>query len=528
MTDMMLAPEHPGVSRSGVSRRQFTATSAATAALLASGFTITACGGSSGSATAKRALRIGQFWPPVSLDPAKAGGESLFYINPAYDPLIHRAADGSLQPRLATSWRYLGKGNTAFEIRLRERVTFSDGAPLNAEAVKRNIEYFQKAAGQAAAFLAPITKVKALDELTVHLELAQPHPQLPALFSQDYFAGSLISPKALADPGTLAKQTFGAGPYKLAPGETVAGDHYTYVPNPEYWNAKDRHYDKIVIKVLPNENTALAALKTGQVDVISGSYAIAGGAANAGLRIASSPNIVMGIQLNDRAGKLSRPLGDVRIRQAMNYAVDRKKITKALLGEYGVLTDQPAVPGQDGHNDREFYPYDPQKAKELLAEAGHADGFTLPVVIPSTPAFPGEIAQAIAADLEKVGVTLKISAKEAAGAAQEITKFPASTMGWGALPVYFMGRGLWLRDAVGMNPFRSSDPEVEKLDRQAAAADEKTRAGLDRDIVRRVVEQAWFLPVCLSPVFLFYRDSVRIEAPQGKPFPSVVDWQPAK
>ncbi|GHE59781.1 peptide ABC transporter substrate-binding protein [Streptomyces spiralis] len=512
--------------RPGLSRRRF----AATATVLASGLTLTACSGgagSAGSATSHSTLRIGQFWPPVSLDPAKAGGESLFYLNPAYDPLIHRAADGSLRPRLATSWRYLGKGNTAFEIKLRAGVTFSDGAPLDAEAVERNIAYFKQAAGQAAAFLAPVAKVEALDEHTVHLALSQPHPQLPALFTQDYFAGNLISPRALADPGGLARRTYGAGPYMLAPAETVAGDHYTYVPNPRYWNAKDRRYDRIVIKVLPNENTALAALKTGQVDVISGSYAIASGAARAGLKVASSPNIVMGIQLNDRAGKLCPPLRDVRVRQALNHAVDRQKITKALLGAYGTPTDQPAVPGQDGHNDTVFYPHDPVKAKQLLAAAGHADGFTLPVVVPSTPAFPGEIAQAIAADLEKVGVRMRITAKDPAGAAQEITKYPASTMGWGALPVYFMGRGLWLRDAVGMNPFHSSDPELERLDRQAAAADEKTRSGLDRDIVRRVVEQAWFLPVCLSPVFLFHRDSVRIEAVRDRPFPSVVDWRPA-
>ncbi|MGX1676077.1 ABC transporter substrate-binding protein [Streptomyces sp. NPDC055400] len=524
MSDTDTIPMPP--PRGAISRRHFTAGSA----LLASGFSLTACQTNSASSknSSTSTLRIGQFWPPASLDPAKGGGESLFYINPAYDPLIHRAPDGSLKPRLATSWRYLGRGNTAFEIILRKGVAFSDGAPLNADAVRKNISYFQKAAGQAAAFLAPVSQVDTVDEHTVHLALSQPHPQLPALFTQDYFAGNLISPKALADPRGLSARTFGAGPYTLAPAQSVSGDHYTYVPNPTYWNTEDRRYSKVVIKVLPNENTALAALKTGQVDVISGSYAIAGGAHRAGMRIDSSPNIIMGLQLNDRAGTLCRPLGDVRVRQALNYAVDRARITKALLGSYGVATDQPAVPGQDGHNDTVFYPHDPDKARQLLARSGHSDGFTLPVVVPSAPAFPGEIAQAVAADLEKIGVTLKITAKEATAAAQVITKFPASTMGWGALPVYFMGRGLWLREAVGMNPFHSSDAQVQKLDRQAAAADGATRAGLDRDIVRRVTEQAWFLPVCLSPVFLFSLDTVDIGTQEGKPFPSPVDWRPAK
>jgi ABC-type transport system substrate-binding protein len=337
----------------------------------------------------------------------------------------------------------------------------------------------------------------------------------------------VISPAAVAKPDLLATQSFGAGPYVLLPGETVAGDHYTYAVNPKYFNQRDRHYEKITIKVLPNENTALAALKTGQVDVIAGSYAIADGAKSAGMRITSSPNIVMGIQLNDREGTLSPPLKDIRVRQALNYAIDRVKITKALLGDYGIPAEQPAAPGEDGYNETNFYSHDPDKARKMLAEAGYPNGFDLPAVIPSAPTFPSDIAQAVASELEKVGVRLKITTRDPATAASELPKFPASIMGWGVLPVYFMGRGLWLRTAIGMNPFHSSDPMLEDLDKQAAAADAETRKRLDKQIVRRVVELGWFLPVCLSPVFLFYRDAVEIDSVAGKPFPSVVSWHPA-
>ncbi|SMD25013.1 ABC transporter substrate-binding protein [Kibdelosporangium aridum] len=471
-------------------------------------------------------LRMGTYWPPVSLNPAKAGGESSYYLSPAYEPLIYRAPDGTYQPRLANSWRYLGTGNKAFEITLRQGVTFSDGSPVNADAVKASIEYFRKAAGQAAAFLAPVTEITVVGPSTLQLRLSEPHPRMPTLFTQDFLAGNVISPAGIASPELLATQSFGAGPYVLVPAETVANDHYTYTPNPSYWNGKGRHYEKITIKVLPNENTALAALKTGQVDVIAGSYAIADGAKSAGMRITTSPNIVMGIQLNDREGTLSPPLKDIRVRQALNFAVDRVKITKALLGEYGIPVDQPSAPGEDGYR-QPFYYHDPGRAAAMLADAGYPNGFELPVVIPSTPAFPAEMAQAIAAELERVKVRLKITTREPASAATELTKFPASSMGWGVLPAYFMGRGLWLRDAIGMNPFHSSDPMLEDLDRQAAAADETARPNLDKQIIGRVVELAWFLPVCLSPVFLFYRDTVAIDAVAGKPFPSVVSWHPA-
>lgn len=505
-----------------LSRRDFTRGSL----LLAAGLATAACGGP-GSPAADRTLRIGQYWPPTSLDPAKAGGESQLFLQPAYDPLIYRAADGRYQPRLATAWRYLGTGNTAFEITLRDGVTFSDGSPLTADGLKSSIEHFRQAAGQAAAFLAPIATMTTAGPLVLRLTLNQPHPLLPSLFTQDFLAGDVISPAGLADPAQLATGTAGAGPYVLLPAETVANDHYAYGPNPRYWNAPGRAYDKITIKVLPNENTALAALKTGQVDVVQGSYAIAGGAKAAGFKVASSPAIVMGLQLNDRAGTLSPPLADIRVRQALNYAVDRVKITSALLGEYGIPVDQPSAPGEDGFSEKPFYTYDPAKARQLLTDAGYAGGFTLPVVIPSTPAFPGDLTQAIASNLQQVGVTLKISAEDATAANAALPRFPASSMGWGVLPAYFMGRGLWLKDAIGMNPFHSSDPVLEDLDRQAAAADEQARPALDKQIVRRVVELGWFLPVCLSPGLLFYRDTVGVDPVPGKAFPSVASWHPA-
>jgi ABC-type transport system substrate-binding protein len=504
-----------------LTRREFTVTGL----LVATGLAAGACG-SPGSPETGGVLRIGQFFPPTSLDPAKAGGESQLFLQPAYDPLIYRAPDGSYQPRLATSWTYLGSDNKTFQLTLRQGVVFSDGSPLTAAAVKAGIEHYRSSAGQVAPFLAPISSIEA-DGQVLRLSCDQPHPLLPMVFTQDFLAGDVISAAALATPDQLATHTFGAGPYVLLPEESVSGDHYTYGPNPKCWNASARRYDKIVVKVLPNENTALAALKTAQVDAVIGTYAIAGGAKAAGLGIATNPDIVIGLQLNDRTGALCRPLGDVRVRQALNFAVDREKITAALLGGYGIATEQPAAPGQDGWNDTNFYRHDPDRARSLLADAGYASGFSLPVVIPSAPAAPADMAQAIASDLERVGVTVQIAAKEPTAANAALTQYPASIMGWGVLPVYFMGRGLWLRDAVGMNPFRSSDPTIEDLDRRAAAADEKTRADLDRQIVRRVVELGWFLPICLSPQFLFHRTTVDVEAVRGRAFPSVVAWHPA-
>jgi peptide/nickel transport system substrate-binding protein len=487
---------------------------------------VTACGSHQPAKTAPTTLHMGLTAPPANLDPAKVGAESLLYVNLAYDPLIYRAPDGTLQPRLATEWKYTDNTNTTFEIKLRQGVKFSDGSALTSAVVKQNIDYYKSTGGQAAPFLAAITNVELPDDLTVRLSLALPVPLLPEIFSQDYLAGNMISPSAIANPTTLATQTDGAGPYELDPSTTVANDHYTYTKNPNYWNPSDVGFESVTVKVLPNENTALTALRSGQVDVINGTYGIAAAAASAGMKVAASPNIVVGIQLNDRSGKLSPPLADQRVRQAINFGIDRAAITKALLGDYGLPTDQPAAPGGDGWSDPPFYSYDPTRAKQLLGDAGYSGGFDLPVII-STDPFSANVVQAMADQLKDIGVRVKITAMDPAKGIAQLADYPASVMGWGVQPVYIMGRGLWLGAAVGMNPFHSSDAQLEALDQQAAIADAATRAQLDQQIVRRVVELGWFVPVTLTPVFLFYRNTITLNAVQDRPLPAPVAWRPA-
>jgi peptide/nickel transport system substrate-binding protein len=124
-------------------------------------------------------------------------------------------------------------------------------------------------------------------------------------------------------------------------------------------------------------------------------------------------------------------------------------------------------------------------------------------------------------------VRLQITAMDPAKGIAQLAEFPASVMGWGVQPVYIMGRGLWLGAAVGMNPFHSSDSGIEALDLQAATADAATRADLDKQIVRRVVELGWFVPVTLTPVFLFYRDTITLNAVDDRPLPSPVAWRAA-
>jgi peptide/nickel transport system substrate-binding protein len=487
---------------------------------------------SSGAPTtaASGVLNIGHTSPPNSMDPAKINAAFNWYVDLAYDPLIYRAPDGKLEPRLAESWKYVGSGNTVFEIKLRPNVMFSDGSPLTAEVVKANIAYFQAAAGQAAAYLAPVKSVDVVDPLTVRLTLSEASPLLPTIFTQDYLAGDLISGPGLAKPDGLASNTFGAGPYTLDAAQTVANDHYTYIPNPNYWDKPSVRYTKVTIKVLPNPNTALSALRTGQVDVIQGDYTTAGAAKSAGLSVTFTPQVFQGLALADRAGELVPALKDVRVRQALNYGVDRQKIAKALFGEYGTVTEQIVLPGQDGYNESARYNYDPAKAKSLLEQAGYGSGFTIKVL---TTSFANThlVPQAMAEDLEKIGVKLELTNQaEAGNYIRDLGsgEFPAYGIGYGTQPVHLMGPGLFLPSAALFNPRKSSDPEIEMLYQKAAQMDDAGRAAVDRQIIARLTDQAWFVPVVFVPVFFFANEKVAdIEPTTGEPIPNPVHWRPA-
>ncbi|MEN3282041.1 MAG: peptide/nickel transport system substrate-binding protein [Solirubrobacteraceae bacterium] len=468
---------------------------------------------------------------PTSLDPAQFSSALEWFFDLPYDTLVVWGRDGKPHPGLATSWGYVGKGNRTFDVKLRPGVKFSDGTPLTAERVKASIEYIAKNNAGAAGRWTNKT-IRVTGPLSLRITSKTPDPMIDREIGQNLAGAQIINAKALQRPKQLGTTTAGAGPYVLEPSETVANDHYTYTPNPHYWNKSAIHYKKVVVKVIPNVNSVLNAIKTGQVDAAPADYTVAPAAQSAGLQVKYTLLNFMGLNLMDRDGKMVPALGDVRVRQALNYAVDRETITRALFGDFAKPTEQTVVPGQDGAFDGKVYSYDAAKAKQLLADAGYANGFTLPVL---TSPYLGQsqITQAIAGDLEKIGVKLKF--KTISDTAQFFTegqsgKYPAAAIAFGGLPIYTEGPLLFLPRKSGavFNPLQSSDPELAALYNRAAAAEPAERAKLDQQIERRVVEQAWFLPVTLAPKFYFARSSVKgLEPTSAQPLPSPVWLYPA-
>lgn len=401
--------------------------------------------------------------------------------------------------------------------------------------MKASLEYAQKAPGAQAPMIAGMT-FEVTDPTHLTISSPAPNPLLAETFTQFYGVGQIIGPKGLADPSKLAADTEsqGAGPYVLDPEDTVAGDHYTYTARDDYFDTERQHYEKIVVRVIANPQATVNALKTKQVDVVIGGDAtVTSQVEAAGAKVSAVPFVFQGLSLLDRDGVVSKPLGDVRVRQAINYAIDRDTVTQAVLGDLGVPTTQTVVEGGDGYSEEaaERYPYDVEKAKELLAEAGYADGFTLKV---TSAQFAGidTMAQAIAGQLAEVGIEVDLTTRtDVAAYVQDMTaqEFPAAAVGYGAQPMFLMGQGLFLPTAPVFNGFKTEDPEVMDLYTQAAAADAETRAELDRQLQEYLVENAWFAPVAFSPVLYFTRaDLGGVEVSGAAPVATPLDWYDTK
>jgi peptide/nickel transport system substrate-binding protein len=476
-------------------------------------------------------LKVVSVVAPQTLDPAKAAQNDAWFTELAYEPLIVRRSNGRLAPGLARSWAYTGTGNKTFVLSLRPGVKFSDGSALTAQTVVGHLKYVVASGGQMAPMLTGDT-FTATGPLTVKITADDPNPNFPEIFTQDFVMGGVISEPGQKSPSKLGTTTSGAGPYMIDSARTVTGNYYTYVPNPHYHDKTAVHWRKVVIRVVTNPQSVLNALRTGQADVSHGDPATLGAARRAGLRVTTSPSLWTGAVLADRGGAQTKPLADVRVRRALNLATDRKSIADALFSGFGAPTNQTTVPGGYGFDPAldKTYPYDVKKARKLLAEAGHPDGFTLRIVTPEYQKL-NLVAQALAQQWKKIGVELRITSH---ANANEYTsdafgaKFPAFMTAFGHIPTWMAGPSLYLPPAA-FNPFHTKDPKLRALFDEEAKSSGPERQSLDRRIQGHLVREAWFVPVVTTGLPYYAGRSVTGTRTSGtSPLMQLYEVRPAK
>lgn len=478
---------------------------------------------------AKPELRVGLILGPSNLDPAKDAitGPHAAMRSLTNEALLHTNPDGSVAPGLATKWRYLGAGNKDFELTLRKNARFSDGSPLNAQAVKKWLLYYAQQPNPFVALLGPIKSIETRGSSVVRLHLRTPNPIIPLLFSSAFNWG-LVS--GLSNPAALATRSNGVGPYVVDSSKTISGNTYTLVPNPRYYDKKRILWSKVTFKIIPNPTTMLQAVRAGELDVAMGDASTAAAVESSSVDIVHAAGGAVVISLLDRNGELAKPLADVRVRQALNYAIDRAAIVKGLFGKYGAPTSQYLFSDGDKSLDQ-YYRYDAPRAKALLAAAGYRDGFTLPVV---TQGFLGNLGApttlAVAKYLDAVGVKLDITTTAAfpEWIQKGLTRgAPAAQWTPGAVPMW-QTYSFTKKPGSTLNPFSAQDAVLDRLFLAQQRAQGKKATALTHEMARRWVTQALDLPVFkYDLIFYVAKDVGGVKLQDGMVgFPLASDWFP--
>jgi len=301
----------------------------------------------------------------------------------------------------------------------------------------------------------------------------------------------------------LGTQTFGAGPYVLNGGETVAGDHYTYDANPRYRNRSAVHYKRVVVRIVGDPNARVSSLTSGQADIIDYVPAELAKSVNTGAnKLLPQPSGTVEMIFRDRTGrrhegdpagaKYNPPLAKVLVRQALSYAVDRKAITEGLGYGYFSPSVQWTAKGSGAYDPalESMYPYDPDKAKALLAQAGHPNGFTLDVVTQKNN-HADQWALAVAEYWEKIGVKVRLTTAPDVNVYYEAAqKSPVlfARYGAGSLP-YSLEAVDYFGDGGAFSAYETEPAMRSMIARAAEAPPEQTRE-IYLAINRRAVEQA--------------------------------------
>jgi peptide/nickel transport system substrate-binding protein len=445
----------------------------------------------------KQTLTIGDTSLGRTFNHLKERPTPLIYWTLVTQTLIHMKYDSTFGPGLATSWRYVGTGNKTFEMSIRQGVRFSDGAALNAQAVVNSMNYDKENSINKDAY--PQGDIAAVDANTVRITLTDPNPLLPWLYSEAGYWGYVQGPKGISNPDLLDSQGDGVGPYVIDPAQSATGDHYTLIPNDLYYDKSVVKYSKIVLKNIASGSSLVSALQAGQIDVgrvFTGGEDAAAAAAGAGLSVVAAP---IGTQNVTFVDETVAPFSDIRMRQAVNYALDRKAIATVAAGKYGQPTSEVLSSDAFDSKYQSYYAYDPAKAKSLLADAGYPNGLDLQVIVFQL----GTLEQAIGQYLSAVGIRVKLVV--GADITDILAKWRSGTYQLGInadgiLPAFlkFSG-GVQISNQFARK--RVFDDTTAQLWTQAGT--DPNPVPLMKQLVMRSLTQALFAPVYASDEFFF-------------------------
>jgi peptide/nickel transport system substrate-binding protein len=467
-------------------------------------------------------LRIGLAAPATSMDPHFYNASpNISVAMHVFDRLTHRSPDAKVIPWLAERWEAVG--DDAWDFHLRPGVTFHDGKPLTPDDVAFTISRVPNvlnSPGNFAGYLRTVSSVETIDENTIRIHTKAPTPTLPGDMAAIAIVSRHVGEGATTEDYNSGKAAIGTGPYRLV--RYISGDRVELVRNDSWWGPKPA-WEHVTIRFIPAPATRTAALLAGDVDLIDVPPA-------ADLpRLKADPKLsvfsVQGLRviflypdmsrtgeepfITDNDGKplAANPLRDLRVRQALSLALNRTGLAERVMQGTAVATGQWLPPGTFGYAaDVGVPPYDPAKAKTLLAEAGFPAGFKLTLHTPNDR-YPNDAAtaQAVAQMWTRIGVQTSVEAVPWASYAARANhqEFSMGLLGWGSNTAE---AGYTLINVIGTNDpkvgrgsansGRYSNPALDAMtDKAMATLDDPSREVQLRAAVKTSMADLPFIPM---------------------------------
>ena len=358
----------------------------------------------------------------ASLDPhvdTDAGTRDVVFN--LYEGLVKPTSDGGFIPAVASDYIISDDAKT-YTFTLRDGITFHDGTPVTIEDVKYSIDRYAEIQGESSAFSSLVDSVEVQDDKTLVVNLKESYSEFLPMMT------IAIIPQSNEDP---AGNPIGTGPFKYVsytPGQNLELEKYD-----GYWQEGVPSLDSVEFKFISDVDTAFVELQAGTIDILK--YLTSAQAETLGDDyniVQGSMNLVHAMYLNSAY----EPLSKTEVRQALCYAVDRDAINNFIFGGKSHIIGSHMIPAMSKYYEPEaetVYSYDPEKAKELLADAGYADGFDLEITVPSSYSQHVDSAQIIADELSQVGINVTLNQVEWSTWLQDVYKggnFQATVIGF--------------------------------------------------------------------------------------------------
>ena len=447
---------------------------------------------------------------PTTLDPQKATDRltSIITTN-IFDSLTFRDKDMKIQPGLATSFKRLN--DRTWQFQLREGVKFHNGEPFDAAAVKFSIDRIlnPETKSPMISYVNTIEKVEIINPMTVNITTKAPDPLL--LYRVGELHGQIMPPRYLKEKGDVefGKLPVGTGPYKVE--RFVKNDRLVLVANEAYWRGAPR-VKRLTLRPVTEDATRMAMILSGEADLATNVPPVQAASLKASGRVAiesvTTPRLFYVVIDTSKP-----PFTDKRVRQALNYAIDVPTIIQKVFMGYGKRVATYVGMQSFGYDPSvQPYPYDPERAKKLLAEAGYPNGFSVTFdSFTGSLVDPSTLSEAVTGYLEKVGIKVSLNVEEFGIFAKRRlanNNNPLSIYSFGDvwldadLPLKYMMQGK-------LGHYYANPPLKEKIDEAGRIFDEAKRRAIYSDVQKTLKEEA-------PKIFLLQYEAIFAVGPRVK------------